>query len=131
MMARCTWRGSSDGPIWTGGSEVLAENHCERVLLLTCSGGNRELLLAHLRRRYEVLEPDEPVLSLVKFDLAVVEARSFWQWRHHLMEAKRREEPAFLPVLLILPQRNSRYRLKDFPDYARVTAIVSAFWYNI
>lgn len=110
------WRGSSSGSISTEGPETRDENHSERVLLLACSGGNREQLSTHLRQRYEVMEPDEPALSLAAFDLAVVEARNFWQWRDHLMEAKRREEPVFLPVMLVLPRRDVRHRLKAFWD---------------
>lgn len=111
------WRGSSSDSILTESLKTVDEKYSERVLLLACSGGNREQLLTHLQQRYEVvMEPDEPALSLPPFDLAVIEARSFWQWRHHLMEAKRREEPAFLPVMLVLPRRDVRRRLKAFWD---------------
>ncbi|HET8700253.1 MAG TPA: bifunctional diguanylate cyclase/phosphodiesterase [Nitrococcus sp.] len=114
------WRGSNSEPISTddqGTLDTLDKGNSERILLLTCPGGNREQLLIHLRQHYyEVIEPDETALSLAPFDLAIVEARRFWQWRHHLMAAKRREEPAFLPVMLVLPQRDLRYRLKAFWD---------------
>lgn len=110
------WRGSSGGSISIEELTTLDENQCGRVLLLARTGGNREQLLAHLRQHYEVLEPAEAALSLESFDLAVVEARCFWQWRRHLMEAKRREEPVFLPVMLVLAQRDLKHRLKAFWD---------------
>ncbi|EAR20856.1 putative bifunctional diguanylate cyclase/phosphodiesterase [Nitrococcus mobilis] len=113
---RVCWRASSSSVISTEELTPLDENDSKRVLLLARSGGNREQLLAHLQRRYEVIEPDEAALSLAPFDLAVVEATSFWQWRQHLMEAKRREEPVFLPVMLVLSQRDVRHKLNAFWD---------------
>ncbi|MCO6440632.1 MAG: GGDEF domain-containing protein [Nitrococcus mobilis] len=110
------WRGSNSSVISTEELTPLDENASKRVLLLARSGGNREQLVTHLQRRYEVIEPDEAALSLAPFDLAVVETTSFWQWRQHLMEAKRREEPVFLPVMLVLSQRDVRHKLKAFWD---------------
>lgn len=111
-----SWRGSSDESLSPEELKTLEENHSGCVLLLAGSGGNRDQLFAHLRQRYEVIEPDEAVFSLAPFDLAVVEARCFWQWRNHLMEAKRREEPVFLPVMLVIGQRDLKHRLKAFWD---------------
>ncbi len=110
------WRGLSSGATSTEESTPVDESNSKRVLLLARSGGNREQLLAHLQQHYTVIEPDETTHFLASFDLAVVEAPTFWQWRHHLIEAKRREEPVFLPVMLVLSQRDVRRRLKAFWD---------------
>lgn len=111
-----SWRGSGSEALSAEDLNKLDKNRFERVLLLVRSGGNREQLSAHLRQRYEVVEQDESALSMIPFDLAVIDAHSFWQWRHPLMEAKRREEPVFLPVMLVLPRRDVRYRLTAFWD---------------
>ncbi|HEX7030050.1 MAG TPA: EAL domain-containing protein [Gammaproteobacteria bacterium] len=101
-----------------GGSAENAEQDARgRVLLLVGPGGNRERLAEHLRLQHDVLEPAGDVFPQEGFDLAVVDAAGFRQWHQQLMDVKTREEPTFLPVMLVLSRRDLRYRLRAFWDF--------------
>lgn len=83
-----------------------------RILLAIGSGGNRTRLREHLTQRYEVTEPEGSGREDWTFDLAIVDSAGFHQWHNALTDAKRREGPAFLPVILLL----SRHELKQHPS---------------
>ena len=85
-----------------------------RVLMLVGSGGkgNRERLREYLAGAYELIEPDERAGSVQAFDLAIVDVANFPQWQDWLMDAKVRDEPTFLPVILIISRAELRHRLR-------------------
>ncbi|MEX0731294.1 MAG: bifunctional diguanylate cyclase/phosphodiesterase [Aquisalimonadaceae bacterium] len=87
-----------------------------RVLLLVQSFGNREQLAAHLRQHYKLMEPRGITLPHEPFDLAVVDGPGFRQWHTQLADAKARESPTFLPVMLVLPRRDLGRRLSEYWD---------------
>lgn len=111
------WRGAAGATNGAGlaldGGEDSARG---RVLLLVEPGGNRERLREHLQGHYEVVPPTETHASVETFDLAIVDTASFHRWQRHLVEAKERESPTFLPVILIVSRRDLQQRLKAFWD---------------
>jgi EAL domain-containing protein (putative c-di-GMP-specific phosphodiesterase class I)/GGDEF domain-containing protein len=99
---------------WRGISDQVEENpstlHRARVLLLVGSSGNRKQLAKQLEKHYQVIMPDEAVpdeTALLQgpdeaaYDLAIVDFSGMQRWRQALMEARKREQPAFLPSMLI------------------------------
>jgi len=84
-----------------------------RVLLLVESGGNRDILINCLGERHHVVEPEQDGGLPEDYDLCVVDTPSFVKWRLHLADTKEREQPIFLPVLLILQKRQLAQRLEQ------------------
>ncbi|HET7588210.1 MAG TPA: bifunctional diguanylate cyclase/phosphodiesterase [Gammaproteobacteria bacterium] len=87
-----------------------------RVLLLVESGGNRNHLAGHLQGRHHIISPRGGRLPNEPFDLVVVDAAGFRRWHRQLVDAKLRDQPTFLPVILIASRRDLRRRLKLFWD---------------
>lgn len=109
------WRGPAadgGGPVGHGGESPEGG----RVVLLVHGAGNRRQLGEHLRRHYEVIEGDGDALPAEGFDLAVVDGPGFRRWHQQLVDAKAYEEPVFLPVMLVLPRRDLRKRLRSWWD---------------
>ncbi|HET7371254.1 MAG TPA: EAL domain-containing protein [Gammaproteobacteria bacterium] len=112
------WRGSasdsdSEDPAADG---TISDTTSGRFLLLLGSGGNRKHLSDYLRERHQVLLPEGSQLPDGPFDLAIVDAAGFRRWHQQLIDAKLREQPTFLPVILIASRRDLRRRLKFFWD---------------
>lgn len=84
-----------------------------RILLLLHDQENRQWLAAELAKQYHVTIPDEEtnepiadVVALARFDLCLVDAPAFEQYRHQLEVRKASEEPVFLPVVLVGDRRH-------------------------
>lgn len=110
---RFQWRGVRQ----SGREAVNEENQTgkDRVVVLV-GGGNRDLLTKQLRRDCEIVQPCESRLYSGSFDMAVVDIEGLRQWQDQLLDEKIREEPTFLPIVLVLSNRELRYRLKTFWD---------------
>lgn len=109
------------GAIWRGTAARTArtpedEGARGRILLLLPPGSNRNLLHRHLCDQYDVVEVDNDTFPEEPFDLAIVDAASFRHWYTQLTDAKEREEPTFLPVILTLSRNDLRHRLRAFWD---------------
>jgi len=112
-VAYLQWRGGGR-PTPEASERIDAEPPNGRVLLLVGSGGrgNRDRLREYLNGAYELIEPDERAGSVQAFDLAIVDVPNFQRWQDWLMDAKVRDEPTFLPVILILSHAEMRHRLR-------------------
>lgn len=81
--------------------------HADRILLLVKHPENCRLLSQLLSERYEVVicDPSDGLGGL--FDLAILDGQGLERWGEEaLLERKRREEPVFLPYLLIVSRRD-------------------------
>lgn len=111
-ITRIEWRGSA----YRETNETPAgDAEKGRVALLIGAGGNRSLLADHLRGFCELVEPGG-VLAPGSFDIAIVDIAGLRQWREQLLDAKIREEPTFLPVILVLSGSELRHRFRAFWD---------------
>lgn len=111
------WRGSSEpGTARTDRATPPRDQVHGRVLLLLGAGGNRELLARHLQETYEILEPSGETLPQEPFDLILVDIAGFRRWHQRVRDAKVREEPTFLPVVLVVSRQDLRQRLRTFWD---------------
>ncbi|HET8552348.1 MAG TPA: EAL domain-containing protein [Gammaproteobacteria bacterium] len=118
QIAQVAWRGSAYEA--EGRADETDEHTPEpaggRILLLVEPGGNRDQLAGHLRELHQVLLPHDGHFPSEPFDLAIVDAAGFRRWHRQLIDAKLREEPTFLPVVLIASRRDLRRRLRVFWD---------------
>lgn len=96
------WRGSAQLGLPSGPPAEQGEP--SRVLLLMGPGGNRRLMIEHLRELCTVVEPNDEGLVPQDVDLAIVGPAGLRAWREWLQEAKERAAPTFLPVMLVLPR---------------------------
>lgn len=89
----------------------------DRVLVLMSSHGNRSQVTALLGRHFDVRvwQPSDTA-PVGEYDLAVVDASALANWHQFLVDAKIRYEPTFLPLLLILPKRDLKRRLRKYWD---------------
>jgi EAL domain-containing protein (putative c-di-GMP-specific phosphodiesterase class I)/GGDEF domain-containing protein len=62
------------------------------------------------------VEPSGPLLKPGSFDIAIVDIEGLRQWQKQLLDAKLREEPTFLPVVLVVSNSELRHRFKTFWD---------------
>lgn len=116
-VTRIDWR----GPVHRGiqdkeDSDQAGYSERGRVALLVGSSGNKNLLADHLREFCDLIEPNGSILVPGSFDIAIVDINGLRQWREQLLDAKVREEPTFLPVILVLSSRELRHRFKSFWD---------------
>ncbi|QIB64564.1 putative bifunctional diguanylate cyclase/phosphodiesterase [Kineobactrum salinum] len=86
-----------------------------RVVVLL-GGGNQALLTKQLQPHCEIVQPRESRLVRGSFDMAIVDIEGLKQWKDQLLDEKIREEPTFLPIVLVLSDRELRFRLKTFWD---------------
>lgn len=108
-----SWRGAAH----SGGmsiEQVLPTDYSGRVLLAVGAAGNRRRLIEHLSQHYQVLEPEGGSLPEKAFDLAVVDQGGFMRWQQELINAKTREQPVFLPIMLIIPRAELTNRLRSY-----------------
>lgn len=112
-MLHAVWRGGVGS---SAGDGTDGEAVGGRILLLLPPGSNRDLLYRHLSERYEVIQSEGTTIAQEAFDLAIVDAASFRRWYAQLTDAKAREEPTFLPVILVLSRKELRRRLRAFWD---------------
>jgi diguanylate cyclase (GGDEF)-like protein len=110
---RIEWRGSTRGEGTTHSEQP--ETGPDRVALLV-GGGNRTLLAKHLQQTCELVHPSESHLIPGSFDMAIVDIEGLRIWRDQLLDEKVRQEPTFLPIVLMLSNRELRYRIKTFWD---------------
>ncbi|KFI22891.1 putative bifunctional diguanylate cyclase/phosphodiesterase [Nitrosococcus oceani] len=111
------WRGSHPSQMESGKAPDKNDQYGKnRVMLLVNSSGNRALLANHLRPYCQLVEPNDPSLKPESFDLAIVDMEGLRQWQKQLLDAKQREEPVFLPVVLILSRSELKRRFKTFWD---------------
>jgi len=97
-----------------GGAHATADKSAKgRVLLLVGPDGNREQLERHLAERWDIVRPGGVAQTLPPFDLGLVDLAGFRRWQRELLAAKRREEPTFLPVVLVLSRAELRQQLKQ------------------
>jgi CheY-like chemotaxis protein len=73
----------------------------ERVLLLLEHRGNRRLLAELLSRNEQVVAAEPQALPEEPFDLCIVDSVALPRLWQQLGARKRRERPAFLPILLV------------------------------
>lgn len=116
--ARIVWRGSLAAAAEEQAIPVPSEPGREdRVLVLVRSPGNRTRLVEQLGKRFDVrVSPEEIGAGVEAFDLAVVDAAGLSQWYEFLVDAKIREEPSFLPIVLVVPRRELKQRLRRYWD---------------
>jgi hypothetical protein len=112
-ITRVEWRGSVHRKTESTDDE-RDEFRKGRVTLLLGSGGNRGLLADHLSQFFDLVEPSGPLLKPGSFDIAIVDIEGLRQWQKQLLDAKLREEPTFLPVVLVVSNSELRHRLKLF-----------------
>lgn len=110
---RIEWRGVTSRN--DKSSEEQPEGSGNKVALLV-SGGNKVLLEKCLQQSYELVKPYESRLLPGSFDIAIVDIEGLRQWQDQLLDAKIREEPTFLPIVLILSNHELKYRIKTFWD---------------
>lgn len=112
------WRGSPAATADDAAIPVPAEpGKQDRVLVLVRSSGNRARLVERLGKRFEVrVSPEQSGVGVEAFDLAVVDAGGLSQWYEFLVNAKIREEPSFLPIVLVVPRRELKQRLRRYWD---------------
>lgn len=115
-VARVAWRGAVAAEERPIPAEAVVESGRGRVLLLVGPGGNRDRLVEHLGGFHNVVQAEASQLPAAPFDLVIVDVAGFRDWRQHLIDAKLRDEPTFLPVILIASRRDLRQRLKSFWD---------------
>jgi EAL domain-containing protein (putative c-di-GMP-specific phosphodiesterase class I)/GGDEF domain-containing protein len=109
---------------WRGSVHRKAENTDDdsdefrkgRIMLLLGSDGNRGILASHLRQFFDLVEPSGLLIKPESFDIAIVDIDGLRQWRKQLLNAKLREEPTFLPVVLVVSSSELRRRFKTFWD---------------
>ncbi|MCS4504470.1 hypothetical protein KBTX_02491 [wastewater metagenome] len=108
------------GVAWRGVATDTVDDTvpADRVLLLLGASGNRRLLEGHLQDHCTVLEPGKCGLPEDGFDLVIADVGGFRHWRRRLQEAKRREAPTFLPVVLLLSRSELDRRLAALWDVA-------------
>ncbi|MGR6035478.1 MAG: putative bifunctional diguanylate cyclase/phosphodiesterase [Candidatus Nitrosoglobus sp.] len=114
-ITRIEWRGSvyrKEGST----DDENDESRKDRVTLLIGSNGNRELLANYLSQFFDIVEPNGPLLKPGSFDIAIVDIEGLRQWRKQLLDVKLREEPTFLPVVLVVSSSELRRRFKTFWD---------------
>ncbi|QBQ55915.1 putative bifunctional diguanylate cyclase/phosphodiesterase [Nitrosococcus wardiae] len=92
------------------------ESRKSQVMLLVESSGNRALLTQDLCQFCDLVEPSAPSLNPQSFDMAIVDMGGLRRWKVQLLDAKQREEPVFLPVILIISPSELRYPFKKFWD---------------
>lgn len=109
-MTTTSWRGG----VPNNPAVDIEQDHGGRILLLLSPGKNRELLRHHLAEHHEVIEPDGDVLPRDAFDLVIVDPACFHRWFNQILDAKTREEPTFLPCILVLSRSELKQRLKAF-----------------
>lgn len=109
---RVAWRGALPTP--TQSPETPAEGKKDRVLLLVHGSGNRTLLAGHLSPCCDLVEASGPLLKPGSFDIAIVDIEGLRQWQKQLIDEKQREEPVFLPVVLIVSRSELKHRFKAF-----------------
>lgn len=100
----------------SGRTDSFGTSQPGRILLLVQPGGNRDILVECLSRRHHIVEPSGDDKLPETFDLCVVDTASFVKWRLQLTDAKAREQPVFLPVLLILQKRHLAARIEQTWD---------------
>lgn len=110
--ASAVWRGSSS----RAARATQEEPQRGRLLVLLPPGSNRDLLCRHLGEQYDIVQFNGETFPDEAFDLAIVDAASFRLWYTQLTDAKEREEPTFLPVVLTLTHNELRHRLRAFWD---------------
>lgn len=87
-----------------------------RLLLAVGSGGNRQRLREHFGGRHELVEPGRLPPDDDRFDLAIVDPQGYRRWHSTLLDAKLREEPAFLPTILMVPRDDLKQHLRAYGD---------------
>lgn len=112
------WRGSSQPDRQTSEAVAVGDGGSTvgRVLLLMGAGGNRERLAALLRDFCEVVQPRTDAIPEESFDLVVTDLAAFRSWHARLRDAKVREEPTFLPVVLVVSRGDLKRQLRSFWD---------------
>ncbi|MEX0617706.1 MAG: bifunctional diguanylate cyclase/phosphodiesterase [Pseudohongiellaceae bacterium] len=97
--------------------QELTKGKNSRILLAVNTPGNKARLREHLIGHYDVVEPIAKRTEFARYDLAVVDASGYQQWREVLLETKLRYEPIFLPTVLILNRAElQRVGSRDFWD---------------
>lgn len=88
-----------------------------RILLALSSSGNRSLISEQLRAFYTVIEPGSDQVAAPDFDLAIIDTANFKRWHTVIQDAKVREEPTFLPVILVLSRHELKKNIRVYWDY--------------
>lgn len=81
-----------------------------RILLLIDNRGNRQQIVQQLGEHYKIIWPYQDSLPYGNFDLAITDGPGLSRWHDALAEIKSSEQPVFLPVIVILPQKELRNR---------------------
>lgn len=96
----------------TGPAEDETEEIGGQVLLAVAAPGNRRRLGEMLEPHYTVEPAPDVPRETPSFDLAIVDVAGLQKWRSALVAAKRRAEPTFLPVMLVLSKDKLRQRIQ-------------------
>ncbi|XGA81370.1 EAL domain-containing protein [Halomonas sp. CH40] len=102
----------SDWPS-TGPKKNETGKHSGRVLLAVAAPGNRLRLMEILESHFTVQAVTDGSREMLEFDLAVVDIEGLQKWRAALVAAKRRGEPIFLPVMLVLGKDKLHHRIQQ------------------
>ncbi|WP_166267462.1 putative bifunctional diguanylate cyclase/phosphodiesterase [Marinobacter caseinilyticus] len=97
-----------------------------RALLAVSNQGNRLRLKEQFQPAYEIIDPHSAQYEALRFDIAIVDVTGLKRWHTSIQEAKFRDEPTFLPVILILSAVELKQRLHylwDLVDEFIVTPI--------
>lgn len=88
----------------------------DKVMILV-GGANQALLVGHLQKSYTIIPPpSSPHFIPDSFDMAIVDLEGLTRWQKQLFDQKIREEPTFLPIILILTARELQHRHKNYWD---------------
>lgn len=82
-----------------------------RILLLIADEGNRRQIQATLERQYEVVTASGDSAPEAGFDLMIADGPALHRWKDTIAEIKRRGQPVFLPVMLVLPRSDLHRRI--------------------
>lgn len=106
------WRGITPGVDTTVEESLIHRG--ARILLLVDQPGNKARLREHLRDRYDLLDLSEGGLPKLKFDLVIIDAEKFRLWHDQLLKIKLREEPTFLPIILLISRAELKQRSPSY-----------------
>lgn len=111
---RFQWRASPPA----GSKDAVQPHHKTKIdqVMILVGGANQALLVRHLQKSYSIIYPQEPNFIPGSFDIAIVDLEGLTKWQKQLFDQKIREEPTFLPIVLVLTARELQHRHKKYWD---------------
>lgn len=86
------------------------------ILLAVSGSANSSLLAKQLQSRYEVVTAHKGGSDVAEFDLVIIDVGNFKRWYDFISDAKAREEPTFLPVILLISRNELKNNLRAYWD---------------